>query len=231
MQVAAFDPSSRTIRTKDPSLYGVYSSTDQSNDILRNSKGLRGFYVYNLLEELDQPGEWFLDQSSGILYVWPSDNSITTADIEASVLRGPILTATNTSNLTIKGIDFAYGRTYGISLERTTGTIISNCVFNGLGMVGITTTGQDSKPKGNTGLFIHACTVEHTGTGGIILDGGDRNTLTPGGNSVDNCSFLDYSRRNMTFSPAIWLTGVGNQVTHAISTTRPTRPSCSTATT
>ena len=214
MQVAAFDPSARTIKTKDASLYGVYSSTDQSNDILRNAKGLRGFYVYNLLEELDQPGEWFLDQPSGILYIWPSDNSIATADIEVSMLRGPILTATNTSNFTIKGVNFEYGRSFGVSLEGTSGTIISNCIFNGFGMVGITTTGQDSKPKGNTGLFIRACTIEHTGTGGIILDGGDRNTLTSAGNSVDNCSFLDYSRRNMTFSPAVWLTGVGNQVTH-----------------
>src|ERR1019366_7449357 len=29
------------------------------------------FYAYNLLSELDQPGEWYLDRHSGVLYFWP----------------------------------------------------------------------------------------------------------------------------------------------------------------
>ena len=33
-------------------------------------KGQR-FYFLNVLEELDQPGEWFLDRKAGMLYFWP----------------------------------------------------------------------------------------------------------------------------------------------------------------
>ena len=33
-------------------------------------KGQR-FYFLNVLEELDQPGEWFLDRKAGVLYFWP----------------------------------------------------------------------------------------------------------------------------------------------------------------
>jgi len=29
------------------------------------------FYVFNILEELDQPGEWYLDYKTGRLYYWP----------------------------------------------------------------------------------------------------------------------------------------------------------------
>lgn len=29
------------------------------------------FYYYNIFEELDQPGEWFLDDKTGILYIYP----------------------------------------------------------------------------------------------------------------------------------------------------------------
>jgi hypothetical protein len=29
------------------------------------------FYVYNLLSELDRPGEWYLDRDKGVLYFWP----------------------------------------------------------------------------------------------------------------------------------------------------------------
>ena len=29
------------------------------------------YYAFNLLSELDTPGEWYLDRTSGILYFWP----------------------------------------------------------------------------------------------------------------------------------------------------------------
>ena len=34
------------------------------------------FIVENILEELDQPGEWCLDTEEGILYFWPLKDSI-----------------------------------------------------------------------------------------------------------------------------------------------------------
>jgi hypothetical protein len=34
------------------------------------------FYVANLLEELDQPGEWCLDSERGVIYFWPPDGSL-----------------------------------------------------------------------------------------------------------------------------------------------------------
>ena len=32
-------------------------------------------YVENILEELDQPGEWFLDTHAGLLYMWPNSTA------------------------------------------------------------------------------------------------------------------------------------------------------------
>ncbi len=34
------------------------------------------FYVENILEELDQPGEWCLDSETGTLYFWPPDGTL-----------------------------------------------------------------------------------------------------------------------------------------------------------
>ena len=34
------------------------------------------FYVENVLEALDRPGEWFLDSDSGTVYFWPPDETI-----------------------------------------------------------------------------------------------------------------------------------------------------------
>src|SRR5258708_3291987 len=151
MKVDTFDFANHTIRLKDPSVYSVFSSDDASKGELKNAQKIRGFYVYNLLEELDEPGEWYLDQSSGKLYVWPPDNTIGSADIEVSLLEDPIVVMSGTCN---------------------------------------------------------------TGTGGVFLDGGDKKTLQPANNVLDNCDIYNYSRINRTFCPAVTMNGVGNRITH-----------------
>jgi hypothetical protein len=214
MKVAAFDPANRSIRLKDPALYSVYSSADASNGALKNAQGLRGFYVYNLLEEIDSPGEWYLDEATGILYLWPPDNGMSSADIEVSLLQGPIMVLSNVAGAGIKGITFEYGRTVGLQLQSTRNTIISHCTFNGLGTVGISTSAQGRQAASNMDLLIQSCTIHETGTGGIILEGGDRKNQVAANNVVDNCTIYDYSRLNWTYSPAVSIDGVGEKVTH-----------------
>ena len=57
-RVAELDTAHRFIRTEAP--YGHYGF----------GKGQR-FYFLNILEEIDQPGEWFIDRQAGKLYFWP----------------------------------------------------------------------------------------------------------------------------------------------------------------
>lgn len=45
------------------------------------------FYVENLLEELDQPGEWCLDTEDGIVYFWPPCEEIENAEVVAPHLK------------------------------------------------------------------------------------------------------------------------------------------------
>src|SRR5262245_29188899 len=59
------------------------------------------FYWLNVLEELDQPGEWFLDRKSGVLYFWPpaplgSDETL------LSVLDEPLIKMTEARYITIQ---------------------------------------------------------------------------------------------------------------------------------
>ncbi|MFD2832650.1 alpha/beta hydrolase fold domain-containing protein [Gramella sp. AN32] len=47
--------------------------------------------VENVFEELDSPGEWFLDKEQHALYYWPSENvDIATSEIEVSALKNLI---------------------------------------------------------------------------------------------------------------------------------------------
>jgi len=51
----------------------------------RGSWAGREWYIENVLEELDSPGEWWLDGVNGLLYLWPND---TTATMEKRTNKG-----------------------------------------------------------------------------------------------------------------------------------------------
>jgi hypothetical protein len=224
IKIDTLDPAAKTIRLKWPSLYSVFSSDNTSTDALKTAQKIRGYYVYNLLEELDTPGEWYLDRSSGKLYVWPPDNSLSGADIEVSMLQDPIVVVSGTWNVGFKGIRFECSRGMGMLLLNTTGTVIDLCTFDDLGTVGISTgdqvngrisyPGATGAPGYNRNLLIESCEIANTGTGGILLDGGNRKELVPAGNIVNNCNIYNYSRIVRTYTPAVNMRGVGNMVTH-----------------
>ena len=213
LKVDNFDAASQTISLKNPSIYGVFATADASSEALKNAQKIRGFYIYNLLEEIDQPGEWYLDNTSGILYLYPPENSLTSADIEVSMLEDPILVLSKTWNVTFKGISFECARATGMSVESTHNTTISHCSFDDLGTLGIITNTHPNLPY-NTNLLIESCSICNTGTGGVILDGGDLKNLTAAGNVLNNCDIYNYSRINRAFCPAVSMYGVGNKITH-----------------
>lgn len=56
------------------------------------------------------------------------------------------------------------------------------------------------------------CHIHHVGAGGISLGGGDRKTLAPAGNYVENCRIHDYNLIEKSYRPGIWMDGVGNRI-------------------
>ncbi len=48
------------------------------------------YFVENVLEELDQPGEWCWDSQEGKLYFWPPDDALAAAEVVVPVLDGLI---------------------------------------------------------------------------------------------------------------------------------------------
>lgn len=64
------------------------------------------FRVENLLEELEQPGEWCLDSEAGIIYFWPPSGSITSADEIVVPALETLISARGTSWIVISGFIF-----------------------------------------------------------------------------------------------------------------------------
>ncbi|MGL4853037.1 MAG: right-handed parallel beta-helix repeat-containing protein [Phocaeicola sp.] len=64
-----------------------------------------------------------------------------------------------------------------------------------------------------TDIGVMNCKIYDVGAGGVLLSGGDRRTLTPAGNFVENCLIYNYNRIEKSYRPGVWIDGVGNRVT------------------
>lgn len=173
------------------------------------------FYIYNLLSELDRPGEWYLDRARGILYFWPPA-PLDSGVVEMSRLPR-LITLENVSHLSLEGflLEAASGmasasgeiRTAAVAITGGTNVTMSGSVIRDCGSWAVII-------KGGAGHRILDCDVYQMGDGGVWLEGGDRLTLTPAGHVVENCHIHHFSRWNPVYNPAVRLRGVGNRAAH-----------------
>jgi hypothetical protein len=163
------------------------------------------YYAFNLLAELDQPGEWYLDRDAGRLYFWPPA-PMDKAMAIVSVLP-TLVTMTGASHVTLRGMTLEAARGTAVTINGGTQSQIVGCTIRNVG-------GWAVKIEGGAANGVIGCDILGTGDGGIALDGGDRKTLTPAGNYADNNHIHDYARWNRMYQPAISLDGVGNRAAH-----------------
>lgn len=215
LKIKSIDTAKRSFKVVQPHIYGVFSCYRDSDKDDPAGLSVRGYYAYNLLEEIDQPGEYYLDRETGKLYIYPS-SPLADADIDISISQNPFFTITNTSDIKIEKFTFTCTRGLGIYLDNTNNITIDACKFTNFGTAAIVM-GQFPKNSNNLGTrpeftdnVISNCLISNMGTGGVFIEGGDRKTLIPGNNLVYNCEFNRVDRINETYSPAVRLLGVGN---------------------
>lgn len=179
------------------------------------------YYVFNLLEEIDEPGEYFVDKIAGKLYFYPYSTLNSGDTILVSVVSDPLVCLNEASNICFKDICFEATRGMGFSIENGNNNLIENCTLRNMGMVAArigngfdpyTSSDSyfDSKGGKNNG-FIN-CTIENAGCGGICLGGGNRKTLEPSGNFVSGCEFSNCGRITYAYKCPVNIYGVGNRI-------------------
>lgn len=202
----------------------------------------RQWFALNLLEELDVPGEYVIDAGRGKMYVYPPAGKMENwsvsllegplmaiehcKDVKVQGItfeygRHIGIYMENTHRALIKNCIIRNMGGVGVSIGKGTlkagnqrghesgGNPASRVVGDLMGTVY-----QDIlfNREGGTENGVVDCHIYNVGAGGISLGGGDRASLTPAGNYVEDCRIHDYNRIEKSYRPGIWMDGVGNRI-------------------
>ena len=197
IQVAAIDSGKREITLKAPHQYGVRQGNPSP----------RRWRAVNLLEELDSPGEYYIDPVRNALYFWPGKELTGSTLVTLASLNAALVEMKGVANFVWRGMTFEESYTDGCVIAECSNVRIEGCTFRNFRRRAVTI-------SGGGGNVIASSLIHDTGTGGLSVAGGDRGTLEAGGHRVENCHIRDFSIHQLTYSSAIHLHGVGNIAAH-----------------
>lgn len=190
--IASIDAENRTLTLRDPAPYKI--------------KMTPCFYVENLLEEIDMPGEYFIDRKTGFLYLYPPQDMAADSFICVSTLAESMLVIDGASRLTFDGLIFDTGREGAIDVRSGEANRFANLEVRNFSGTAIRLDGRNNLVSRS---FIH-----HIGGSGIILAGGDPKTLEAGHNAVEDTEIRRFAEYDKAYTPGAKLEGVGNRVSH-----------------
>lgn len=163
------------------------------------------YFIEGLMEELDAPGEWYLDPRTEALYFWPPGD-IQSASVVATALKS-VVTMQDAEWITMQGFTIEASDGTAVSLSNCRRCLVAGSAIRNCGGWGISISGGER--TGAQGNDVYEC-----GHGGISVSGGDRKTLQPGGNFADNNYIHHCARIWRTYRPGVAVNGVGNTVSH-----------------
>lgn len=215
--LVGFDANSNTITLKNGSAEGFSKEKDGNR-----------FFFYNIPEELDADGEYYIDRSNGVLYICSDEAIPKGTKIGLSKTDGYLITLYNGADyINFEGIDFELGRGNMMHIWHSKNINISDCRFRnccgealsigGLyplygveyryGLLGDTKFKVDTK-----NITVRNCDFRNAGAGGINIFGGSFETLETANYLVENCRFDFCDRVKKAYAPAIRMGGVGMTV-------------------
>jgi hypothetical protein len=195
--IAAIDEANRVITLQ----------RDVSYDIREGDR----YYIRNVFEELDSPGEWYLDRATGTLYFWPPDGA-GDGDVVAPTLDTVVQIAGDgksdalPEHIVFEGFTVECCDGTGIVVRNARHCTVAACTVRNCGSAGISI-------DGGSGSGAFGNDVYEVGRTAISVNGGDRRTLAPAGNYATN----NYVHHFGVFEKqiaGISVRGVGNVVSH-----------------
>jgi len=163
----------------------------------RCKKGQR-YYALNLLPELDRPGEYYIERSTGLLYFWPP----------TPIAEGEALVSMGYNVVRLKDTEYVVLDRLTIELARSDLVLIRGGAHNRVIGCTLRNGSRDGiRIEGGRDNGVAGCDIYGLGGAGIRLEGGDRKTLDPAGHFALN-NHIHHTKGG------IGIAGVGNRISH-----------------
>jgi parallel beta-helix repeat protein len=166
------------------------------------------YYVSGLLEELDAPGEWYLDRADGKLYFWPPA-PLAGKIVVAPTMRAIIEIGRGAEHITFRGFTLECCEGTAVVLKEARDCLIAGNVIRNAGDYH----GSGVQVAGGLRNGVVGNDIYEIGSHAISLDGGDRKTLAAAGNYADN-NYLHHFGVYYKQGVGVDLRGVGNRASH-----------------
>lgn len=190
---AKVDPETQIVTTEYPSFYC-------------SRQGQR-FYFYNLLEELDKAGEWYLDRETGILYIMPPKGFNKDSVFEFITFADDIVNLKDSKNITFQGLTMANTVGQGIVMEGASDIEVSDCEFYNI-------SSHIVRGTDITRINVLSNHFHDIGAGAVYFKGGDRAKLIPSDSLIENNLIERFQQITATGYSGIMTEGVGYTIRH-----------------
>jgi len=163
------------------------------------------FYGFNLLSEIDEPGEYYIDRSTGTIYFYPPSDISTAKTYISSTLT--LINLNGVSNVSFSGLIFEGCRSTAIRVTNSENVSVVACTIRNTGDAAV-------EIKGGRKNGVSGCDIYNSGGAGISIEAGDRHTLEPGSCYADNNYIHHIARLKRVYNPGITISGAGNCISH-----------------
>lgn len=214
VRIGNIDTIAKTITLKEPVPGGIGNKYTRPE-----GNGMEQYWLLNLLEEIDMPGEWAVDFKDKKLYFYPPENYKGEV-LEIADSKSAVIEMNNVSNVTFKNINIEQSVNEGIKITEGSNVLIAGCTIKNVNKYAV----KINNGNNNT---VQSCDLYNLGEGGVWLSGGNEN-VTPriaAGHKVVNNHIYNFGQIVHIYVPAVnaGFTGggggghhtcVGNYVAH-----------------
>lgn len=198
LRIAKIDKVKKEITSEGIHTYGIGNSSKWHT-------AKRRYIVYNILEELDAPGEWFVDREKCMLYFMPTKDGL--KNIYISLRKTPIVCITDAKHIVLRGFNMKYTTAEAIKVVSSDGIILDDLDVSYTSRRAI-----DISRSYNT--VLKNSIVYQIGGNGVSITGGSRKELKPSNNRVTNCEMHHCARLSRISGPCLTFNGCGNRIDH-----------------
>ncbi|MGL4594891.1 MAG: right-handed parallel beta-helix repeat-containing protein [Thermoguttaceae bacterium] len=157
--------------------------------------GQEPYWVVNLLEELDTPGEWCIDFQTKRLYFWPP-KPITENNLMISDEQRPAISLSDVSHVTFRNFRLIGGLGNAVELKDGTDCTLEQLSIRYFGNDGIWI-------NGGSNHLVQNCRINNIGGGGIDVNGGDRQKLVSCAHKILDNEISDFGQIRRVYAAGI----------------------------